>query len=84
MRTDARSSGALTMDEHLDENQLAKRLSLSPRTIQRWRQDGKGPPYLKLGRRIVYRLPDILAWEQAFWNNPSDNSPKPRPEDEKD
>jgi hypothetical protein len=53
------------MVEHLDEKALAKRLSLSPRTLQRWRQERKGPAYLKLGGRIVYRLVDVEGWENA-------------------
>ena len=52
------------MAQHLDERALADRLSMSPRTLQRWRQDGKGPPFLKLGGRVVYRLTDIESWEQ--------------------
>jgi len=53
------------MDNHLDERNLATRWSMSPRTLQRWRQDKKGPPFLKLGGRVVYRLADIEAWERA-------------------
>ena len=53
------------MDNHLDENRLAERWSMSARTLQRWRQDGKGPPFLKLGGRVMYRLCDIEAWENS-------------------
>ena len=52
------------MDTHLDERMLANRLVMSPRTLQRWRQDGDGPAYLKLGGRVVYRLADVEAWER--------------------
>lgn len=51
------------MDVHINEKNLAARLLLSVRTLQRWRWQGKGPPYLKLGRRVVYRLSDIVDWE---------------------
>lgn len=53
------------MDRHLTEHELAERLRLSVRTLQRWRWQGKGPAYLKLGRRVVYRLADVEAWEAA-------------------
>jgi predicted DNA-binding transcriptional regulator AlpA len=53
------------MDDHLDENRLAQRWSMSPRTLQRWRQDGRGPLFLKLGGRVVYRVSDIEAWESS-------------------
>jgi predicted site-specific integrase-resolvase len=47
----------------LREDQLAKRWSLSPRTLQRWRQQGKGPPYLKMVGRVFYRPLDAEQWE---------------------
>jgi len=52
------------MDAHLDENALAKRWSMSARTLQRWRQSGQGPAFLKLGGRVLYRLVDIEAHER--------------------
>ena len=52
-------------DHHLNEQALADRLGLSVRTLQRWRWKGKGPAYLKLGGRVVYRLEDVEAWELA-------------------
>jgi hypothetical protein len=52
------------MDSHLDENALAARWSVSPRTLQRWRQIGEGPAFLKLGGRVVYRIVDVEAYEQ--------------------
>lgn len=49
---------------HLRENDLAKRWCLSLRTLQRWRIEGQGPPHLKLGGRVVYRLSDVEAYER--------------------
>ncbi len=64
------------MDGHLDEKALAARWPVSRRTLQRWRQEGKGPPYVKLGRRVAYRLADIEAWERdhRFVGTPSTTS----------
>lgn len=31
-------------------------------TLARWRHEGKGPPYSKSGRKVVYRGADVLAW----------------------
>jgi predicted site-specific integrase-resolvase len=61
------------VDNHLDENRLAKRWSMSPRTLQRWRQDGKGPPFLKLGGRVIYRVSDIETWERGHLHDSSLN-----------
>jgi hypothetical protein len=48
---------------HLNQLQLAQRWSLSPRTLAQWRWLGKGPPYLKVGWRVLYRLEDIERYE---------------------
>lgn len=50
---------------HLNQVDLARRWSLSPRTLERWRWLGQGPRYLKIGGRVVYRLEDISAYEDA-------------------
>jgi hypothetical protein len=48
---------------HLNQVELARRWRLSPRTLERWRWEKKGPCYLKVGGRVVYRLEDIEAFE---------------------
>ena len=50
---------------HLNQLELSRRWSISPRTLERWRWLGKGPQYLKIGGRVVYRLADIEAYEAA-------------------
>lgn len=50
---------------HLLEHELARRWRLSVRTLQRWRHAGSGPAYLRLGRRIAYRLSDVDRFEEA-------------------
>jgi hypothetical protein len=36
---------------------------MSPRTLERWRWSGKGPAFVKLGGRVVYRLEVIEIFE---------------------
>jgi hypothetical protein len=48
---------------HINQSQLAKRWNMSPRTLERWRWLGRGPVFLKLGGRVVYRLEDIENYE---------------------
>jgi hypothetical protein len=48
---------------HLDQKSLAERWLVSPRTLEQWRWQGRGPRYLKIGGRVIYRLPDIEAFE---------------------
>lgn len=49
---------------HLNQNQLAERWGISPKTLERWRWLGQGPKFLKLGGRIAYRLEDVEVFEQ--------------------
>ncbi len=49
--------------KHLNQVEVARRWSLSPRTLERWRWIGQGPQFLKVGGRVIYRLADIEAFE---------------------
>ena len=51
--------------KHLNQVELSRRWSLSPRTLERWRWLRQGPNYLKVGGRIVYRMEDVEAFEAA-------------------
>ena len=35
------------------------------RRLQRWRTVGEGPQYLKIVGKVLYRLKDIEAYEEA-------------------
>jgi glucose-6-phosphate 1-dehydrogenase len=49
--------------KHLNQNELARRWSMSPRTLETWRWQGIGPRYLKVGKRIVYRVANVDSYE---------------------
>ena len=49
----------------LNQKELARRWGISHRTLERWRYNGQGPTFLKLGGRVLYRLADIEAFEQS-------------------
>jgi hypothetical protein len=49
---------------HLHQVQLSRRWSLSPRTLERWRWERRGPRHLKVGGRVLYRLEDVEAFER--------------------
>jgi hypothetical protein len=49
--------------KHLNQVELSRRWSLSPRTLEGWRSNGNGPRYLKIGGRVVYRLEDVEEFE---------------------
>lgn len=53
----------------LDDEALIRRADLphyipvAAQTLARWAVEGKGPPFLKLGRRLVaYRAGDVRLW----------------------
>ena len=51
---------------YLTERQYCDRYHISPRTAQRWRVTGQGPPWVRLGpHKIVYRLSDVERWSLA-------------------
>ena len=51
--------------ELLTEKMLADRWVCSVARLQRWRTVGEGPQYLKIVGKVLYRLKDIEAYEEA-------------------
>ncbi len=48
----------------LTQKQLADRLQVSERTLERWRSENQGPPFVQLvkGGKVRYRAGDVDAW----------------------
>jgi hypothetical protein len=51
--------------QNLDQKELAKRWLISPRTLEQWRWQGRGPRYLKIGGRVIYPLSEVEVFEAA-------------------
>jgi hypothetical protein len=51
--------------ELLTEKMLADRWVCSVARLQRWRTVGEGPSYLKIVGKVLYRVKDIEAYEEA-------------------
>jgi Helix-turn-helix domain len=49
----------------LTQQQLSELLHVSERTLERWRVEGHGPKFVRVGRRPLYRLADIGAWAEG-------------------
>jgi hypothetical protein len=49
----------------LTERMLADRWVCSVARLQRWRTVGEGPQYLKIVGKVLYRVKDIEAYEEA-------------------
>ena len=54
----------------LSTRKAAALLTLSPRTLDRFRETGTGPPYFRLGQRIVYSREDLLDWAWSKRESP--------------
>ena len=52
-------------DSVLTTKQLADLIGVSVRKLERDRQDGTGVPYIKFGRRVLYRGADVEAYLNA-------------------
>ena len=50
---------------HITRRELAIRWNRAEATVERYRADGKGPQFLKIGGRVMYRIEDIEAFEES-------------------
>jgi hypothetical protein len=53
------------MPELLNTTEAARRLRLAPQTLNRWRQEGIGPAYVRVGRKVMYQADQLTAWLTA-------------------
>lgn len=51
-----------TRPKLLTETEVARFLSVSVAALRRWRLEGRGPRFLKLGSAVRYRQEDVKAW----------------------
>ena len=49
----------------LSSADVAELLDVSMRTLEFWRYAGKGPAYVKVGKRVRYRPADVEAYLEA-------------------
>ena len=60
----------------LTTEEAAAHVGVSPRTLERYRVTGAGPRFLKVGRKVLYRLADLDAWlESRVRRSTSDPGP---------
>jgi excisionase family DNA binding protein len=67
--------GSREMPDLLTQQQLAEELQVSVRTLERWRREGTGPPWVRVGRSPRYRRQDIDRWLEATRRNSPTDSP---------
>jgi excisionase family DNA binding protein len=49
----------------VDEDEAARRLKVSKRKMQRWRENGGGPAYYKFGQAVRYTPADLMTFAAA-------------------
>lgn len=52
----------LTVEPFVTPTRVAEVFPVSEGTLANWRSQGGGPPFLKVGGRVGYRLSDVEAW----------------------
>lgn len=53
---------AVTKEQMMTTVEAAQFLSLSRKTLEKWRTQLVGPPYRKLGTAVRYKYTDLAAW----------------------
>lgn len=48
--------------------EVADLTRIAPNSLRNMRTEGRGPKSFKLGRRVVYKREDVLAWIDAQYN----------------
>ncbi len=59
------SATLFTARRCLDVKETGAFLGICPRTLDNWRSQGRGPRYIRVGRRIVYRVEDLEAYLES-------------------
>ena len=54
----------MTDTKYLTTKELSQRWKLNHNTIEHWRTNGFGPHFIKIGRKILYSLDSIIAFER--------------------
>tara|TARA_B100001248_G_C27166969_1_gene356180 strand:+ start:336 stop:545 length:210 start_codon:yes stop_codon:yes gene_type:complete len=56
------------MEQYYTSNELSTLWGISSHTLRKWRWEGRGPKFTKIGRRVMYRKSDIETYanEHSF------------------
>lgn len=61
--TDTSTIATLSARGALDTTETGAYLgNVAPATLKKWRAQGTGPDYVKVGTRVVYRVEDLDKW----------------------
>lgn len=63
----------------LTSKEVAGRWRLSDQTLANWRSAGKGPPFIRVGTRVLYPVEGIHAFEKLSQQWLGDKEEQPQP-----
>lgn len=63
--TNAIHNSAAGLPALLSEADLAHRWKVSKRTLQRWRNESRLPTAIRIGRKVLFTIDEVLAFERA-------------------
>ena len=66
-----RDADADLLTGYFPEETLCRELNESPRTARLRRQRGEGPPYVRIGRKILYPIEGFKLWLKRHEIDPS-------------
>lgn len=52
------------LTDPLSTEELSRRWQMHPGSLVNWRVKGRGPRFVKIGKRVLYDLVDVEAFEQ--------------------
>lgn len=53
--------------DYLDTAAAAAILGVHPGTLANWRSQGRGPQYVRVGRRVRYTRLSLFFWTASRW-----------------
>ena len=65
MTTTRSANSTSTIQPLLGPGELADWLGVPLGTVYRWRTNGDGPPGLRVGKHLRYRVKDVERWLEA-------------------
>ncbi len=61
MITERHMATTQILDKYLTDDQLAAQYGVSPRTLKRWRREGKAPPSILIGNKRHTHVDDAVG-----------------------
>lgn len=55
---------------YLSTRQVGEMLGMSPASLTNWRSAGKGPPYARIGKKVVYPAATLMEWIERHTYTP--------------